>query len=461
MKIKILDTNVILDYPLSVIIESFSDEADIVKVVIPFNVLIELDTFKKGTDYINENCRSAIRFLDNLRRQGNLLEGIPYNEKFIVQIDINQGNLNFDPEKVDNSILITAAEMKVDGKDVEVVTRDLHERILADVLNIVADDVNIDKAASEELYTGIEHIDINDCQLMEWYSNPKACGSIESPQEFSPNSFVNMTDPLGISHYGVYNHKNNRIEAMQRTYSAWGIHPKTKGECGPIPEQSMLMHLLLNPEVEFVSAVGPSGTGKTLLALACGLEQVRGMFPSLYDKIVVLRPMVGVDKDIGALPGDKNEKLEPWMGAIYDNLELLLENYTPKDLSGPRKDADWIPISPREKVTELIELGKLELEAITFIRGRSMPRQFIIVDDAQNLSVQQAVTIVTRAGEGSKVVFLGDISRQQIDDRQLTPMSNGLSYVVDKLKGTDPIIGHIMMNEVVRSKLASLGVKYL
>jgi PhoH-like ATPase len=148
------------------------------------------------------------------------------------------------------------------------------------------------------------------------------------------------------------------------------------------------------------------------------------------------------------------------MGPIFDNLEFLLDSYTPKDLSN-RKDCMYMPISPRERVFELIDTGKLELEAITFIRGRSMLKQFIIIDDAQNLTPQQAATIITRAGDGTKIVFLGDISRQQIDDKRLTPLSNGLAYTVDKLKGKDPIIGHITMKEVVRSKLAMLGVKYL
>jgi PhoH-like ATPase len=316
VKTKILDTNIILDYPISTIIESFIGEADMVKVIVPFKVLIELDTFKKGTDYINENCRAAIRFLDGLRSKGNLIEGVQYGDKFIVQVSFDE-KPTLDPKKVDNSIVVLAQQMEQTGTEVEIVTRDLHERVLADIFGVIAKDVNIDKATSEELYTGIEHININDDQLIEWCSNPKALGSIASPKEFYPNAFVELIDPLGTSQYGIYNYNNNRIESLKRTYTAWGIKPKVSKVTGrPVDEQSMLMHLLLDPEVEFVSAIGPSGTGKTLLALACGLEQVQGMFPSLYDKIVVLRPMVGVDKDIGALPGSKEEKLEPWMGDI-------------------------------------------------------------------------------------------------------------------------------------------------
>jgi PhoH-like ATPase len=462
VKTKILDTNIILDYPITAIIESFSNGAEIVRVVIPFKVIMELDTFKNGNEPKNQNCRTAIRFLEGLRTQGSLIEGVEYGKNFIIQVHVDMEKLVLDPEKVDNNIVLTAGEIIKAGSQAQIVTRDLHERVLADVFGILAEDVNIDKATSDELYTGIEKIDIDNDQLIEWCSNPKALGSIESPKEFYPNEFIELVDPLGTSHYGTYNYKNNRIESLKRTYTAWGIKPKKGADGKPVVEQSMLMHLLLNPEVEFVSAIGPSGTGKTLLTLACALEQAYGSYDPLYERIVVLRPMVGVDKDIGAVPGTKEEKLEPWMGAIFDNLEFLLDNYTPKDLgAGSRKDFEYQPFIPREKIQQLMEIGKLELEAITFIRGRSMPKQFIIVDDAQNLTVQQATTIITRAGEGSKVVFLGDISRQQIDDKRLTPMSNGLAYVVDKLKGTDPIIGHITMKEVVRSRLASLGVQYL
>jgi PhoH-like ATPase len=218
--------------------------------------------------------------------------------------------------------------------------------------------------------------------------------------------------------------------------------------------------MLLDPDIQFVSAIGASGCGKTLLALACALEQTINKDPSMYSKIVLMRPLVGADKDIGALPGTKEEKLAPWMGASYDNLEFLLTNYMPRDLQAKDVYIHYQQTA-KEKIGILMDLGKLEFEAITYIRGRSMPKQFIIVDDAQNLTPKQAATIITRAGEGSKLVFLGDVSRQQIDDHRLTPWSNGLSYVVDRFKGKDSIIGHITMREVVRSRLAMLGVKYL
>lgn len=460
MKTKILDTNVILDHSIQDIIESFAPEDSEIKVVVPFKVLVELDTFKKGTDPVNGYARLAIRFLDSLRALGNLSEGIIYKDKFIVQVHITKEDIeNLDPEKVDNNIVLIAKQLKEQGSEVEIVTRDLHERVLADVLGVIAKDISVDKAASDQLYTGIAKIDITDEQLQWWYSNPTMGCWIPAPIPLYPNQFVEMKDSSGTVHYGMFNHKSNTIIQLKDSYKAWGIKPKKDAEGNTIMQQSMLMQLLLDPEVEFVSAIGSSGTGKTVLALACALEQILGKFPGLYDKIVVMRPMVGVDKDIGALPGTKDEKLEPWMGPIFDNLEFLLENYTPKDL-GSRKDMGMCAC-PRDRVYELIHTGKLELEAITFIRGRSMPRQFIIIDDAQNLSPQQAATIITRAGEGSKVVFLGDVSRQQIDDKRLTPMSNGLAYTVDRLKGTDSIIGHVTMTEVVRSRLAMLGVKYL
>lgn len=461
MKTKILDTNVILDYPITHTIESFISEDSEIKVIIPFSVVVELDTFKKGIERTNENSRIAIRFLDKLRSCGKLSEGVRYGEKFIVQVHITQAEVdNLDPKKVDNKIILIAQSLNMQGGHVEIITRDLHERVLADVLGIIAKDVCIDTAASEEFYTGIELLDMTDEQLQWWYSNPVLGCWIPAPTKMFPNQFAAMKDSSGTTHYGVYNYKSNSIIELKKSYSAWGIKPKKNNDGDIVVEQSMLMHLLLDPNIEFVSAIGASGTGKTLLALACGLEQTLGKFPGLYDKIVVMRPMTGVDKDIGALPGTKDEKLEPWMAPIFDNLEYLLDNYMPKDLNTCNKEL-YQPMCPRDRVYGLMHTGKLELEAITFIRGRSMPKQFIIIDDAQNLTAQQAATIITRAGDGTKVVFLGDVSRQQIDDKRLTPLSNGLAYTVDKLKGVDPIIGHITMKEVVRSKLASLGVEYL
>ena len=459
MKTKILDTNALLDFPITDTLDAFQREGSEIKVIIPFKVLIELDSFKRGTNQINENARIAIRFLDELRAHGKLTNGVTYKDVFTIQVHVTKDDIEdlMASEKVDNSILRLANELKEANNDVEIITRDIHERILADILDVIAKDVDIDRVFGNELYTGITTIRMTDEQLQEWCKDPKNGGIIPAPTKLYPNQFVIMLDGMGVPHYGIYNQQTDSIVELKKTYTAWGVKPKKNKNGQVIIEQAMLMHLLLDPSIECVTVIGPSGTGKTFLTLACALEQTVAMFPALYDRIVVLRPMVGVDKDIGALPGDKDEKLEPWMAPIFDNLECLLSNYTPKDLPIDMSYNGNI----KERIYTLMDMGKLELEAITYVRGRSMTRQFIIVDDCQNLTPQQIATIITRAGEGTKVVLLGDVSRQQIDNKKLTPFSNGLSYVVDRFKGIDPCVAHITLNEVVRSRLATLGVEYL
>lgn len=456
MKIKILDTNIILDYPIQDILDSFGFED--VTVVIPFKVLVELDTFKKGTESTNEYCRIAIRFLDGLRNLGRLSDGVLYKENITVQVYVTKEDIDtLDPSKTDINIIMTARALRDTGT-VEIVTRDLHERVIADILDIVAKDVSLDKVDGPDLYTGITTIKIDDNQVAQLCSDWQT-GSIMVEGDFHPNQFIEMEDSLGNKHYGVYNLYTGGVHRLKPSYEAWGIKPKKDKMGNVVIEQAMLMHLLLDPNVNFVSAIGASGCGKTLLSLACGLEQAMGKFPSMYDKVVIMRPLASADRDIGALPGTKNEKLEPWMASSFDNLELLLGGYVPQDMKGYNNMNPMM--SGREKIFGLIEMGKLELEALTYIRGRSMPKQFIIVDDAQNLTPRQAATIVTRAGDGTKLVFLGDVSRQQIDDKKLTPFSNGLAYTVDKFKGVSPLVGHVTMKTTVRSPLAELGVRFL
>jgi PhoH-like ATPase len=263
-----------------------------------------------------------------------------------------------------------------------------------------------------------------------------------------------MKDSSGETHYGIYNAENKSIDGLKRHYEAWTVKPKKNKDNSIIVDQAMLLHLLLDPNIQFVSAIGPSGCGKTLLALAAGLEQV--FCSNKYSKITIMRPLANLDKDIGALPGTKLEKLEPWLASSFDNLEYLLDAHCPKGY-------DLEMLSDKERVYALMDMGKLEIEAMAYIRGRSMHNQFIIVDDAQNLDEHQAATIITRASEGTKVIFLGDINPKQIDDPKLNSFNNGLTYVVQKFKGVHPIVGHILLTneDVVRSTLASLGVELL
>jgi PhoH-like ATPase len=443
MNINVLDTNVILDRFLKDLIMEFPPQSQI---TIPLCVVKELDKFKVGTDPINEYSRAATRFLDQLRKQGRLSDGVWYEDRFI-KVHVDDADL--DLNKVDYKIIQIAKDLTTNPDDeVKLYTHDLNERIIADILGVDATTAHVDDVSVERLYNSIAEVKIEDRQVDELYCG----GSISTRKRLLANQFVEMTDSAGGKHYGIYKHYDKRIYLLKNHYEAFGIKPKKKdGEV--LIEQAMMLHLLLDPEIHFVSCLGGSGTGKTLLTLAAGLEQVLGKVQR-YNKIIVMRPLVAVGSDIGFLPGDKTEKLEAWMGSTFDNLEFLLKDYHFKD------DGDAFQ-TPREKVNRLLDTGYVELEAMTFIRGRSIPNQLIICDDAQNITVQQAVTLITRAGEGSKVIFLGDVNKQQIDNHRLTPSNNGLAYVIDKLRGSSDRVAHMAMNSVVRSELADLAVKLL
>lgn len=433
----VLDTNVLLDRPFETIFESFTEPTE---VVIPLVVLEELDTFKNGHAVKHEYARAATRFLDSLRTQGKLHEGVSYKQhKVIVSISPEELDLN----KPDYRIIKKAMETHS-----VLITQDINERVVADAVgvestNFAPNDVDVNK-----LYTGYRDIRITDEEVQSFYQN----GSFNpGTRRLYNNQFLIMEDDFGGIHLGIYKSNKKRVEKLLPKYEAWGIRPKKDKNNELVIEQIFAMHLLLDPDIEFVSLLGPSGTGKTLLALAAALEQTMKE-NDLYNKIMVMRPLVAVGDDIGFLPGDKLEKLEPWMASTFDALDFLLEEYQPKD--------GGFYTSSKEKIYDFIHIGKLELEAMAHVRGRSIPKQFIIVDDAQNLTQHQAATIITRAAEGTKIVFLGDLSEKQIDNHRLTPSSNGLAYVVDRFKGED-IVGHITMQTVVRSKLAQLGVEKL
>jgi PhoH-like ATPase len=260
----------------------------------------------------------------------------------IVRIAVNE---EIDRDKVDNKIVLLAQTLKEqEDCDICIITEDIHERVLADIHEVQAESVNIDAVDVTSLYSGKARFKITDNQVQEFY---KDYGDMKfkTQKELYPNQLCIMSDSHGGTHYGVYDADEGLVRGLKPTYQAWGVRPKKSDRTGQvIIEQSMLMHLLLDPEVELVTAIGPSGCGKTLLTLACALEQT--MKEDTYNKVIVMRPLVSIGKDIGALPGDKLEKLEPWMASTFDNLEFLLDNHTPKDMEG-------MYISTKEKVDDL------------------------------------------------------------------------------------------------------------
>ncbi|BCO16096.1 phosphate starvation-inducible protein PhoH_gp043 [Bacillus phage vB_BceM_WH1] len=427
----VLDTNVLLEQTFEAVLESFTEPTTL---VLPHVVLKEVDKFKQGHESKNEYSRAAIRFLDKLRLQGNLREGVAVGNH-IVKIYLKEEEI--DPSKPDYDIILTAKKF-----DAKLVSQDIHARVIADALEVDSTSFAPNDVDANKLYTGKTSFVLAPEEIDIW----NRTNQLRLPDDILSNQLVYLLDEYeNVIGKGIKDPNKDLVVPLERSYEAWKVKPKSNND-----EQAFLMELCMNKDIDFVTAIGPSGCGKTLLALACALEQT--FRRETYKKITIMRPLVAVGNDIGYLPGNKLEKLEDWMASTFDALDYLLTDYTPKDLN---------PNLPtKEKIYHMVESGTLELEAMTYIRGRSLPDQIIIVDDCQNMTAHEAATIITRAGEGSKVIFLGDLSPKQIDNHRLTPGSNGLSYVIDRFQGQD-IVGHITMETVVRSRLAQLGVELL
>ena len=442
----VLDTNVLLHSAQS--IESFDDN----EVVIPMAVIEELDKFKKNQDELGRNARHVIRKLDTLRSRGKLSEGVKLDNNpdpkkcgtlKIVSSDGDMLLKDFSMSAADNRILSVALKLmkEANGKDDKVVfiTKDINLRIKADALNIPVEDFEREKVNFDELYSGFQEISVDTDILQNLYQTRVLTPPADFP-ELSPNEFLLLKDSSNVKHSALAWFRNGKIELLPPDGVAdkvWNITPRSK-------EQKMALQLLMDPAIQVVTLVGQAGSGKTLLALAAALEQV--MQSTEYDKILVTRPIIPLGNDLGYLPGDKDEKLDAWMQPIYDNLDYLMHT--------EKKDTQYA----RRQIEELKRSHKLELEAITYIRGRSIPRQFVIVDEAQNLTPHEVKTIVSRAGEGTKMVLTGDPC--QIDSPYLDASSNGLTYIAERFK-QHPIHGHITLRKSERSPLAAAAAEYL
>ncbi len=439
MKNFVLDTNVLLHDPYS--IYKFEDN----NLIIPITVIEELDKFKKELSMVGRNARVALRLLDSFRQKGSLSEG--------VKISANGGTLKviFDGEgerllpkelrgsKEDNEILAVALGVKARDGDspVILVSKDTNLRIKADALGIRAEDYESDRVGSiEELYSGYAEVDVTKDVIDGFYRE----GSVSlGNQEFLPNQCVMLKDiQTGASALGMFRAKTGLVELIPSfKEGVWGVKPRNK-------EQHFAFALLMDDSIKLVTLAGKAGTGKTLLALAAGLRKVSD--EGVYGRLLVSRPVFPMGKDIGFLPGDVEEKLKPWMQPIFDNVEYLFGIERARKRQGIRG------------YSELMNLGILEIEPLTYIRGRSIPNQFIIIDEAQNLTPHEVKTILTRAGENTKVVLTGD--PYQIDNPFIDSTSNGLSYVIEKFK-KEGLSGHIMLLKGERSELAELAANIL
>ncbi len=424
----ILDTNVLLHDARS--LYAFKDAT----VVIPLDVLEELDLFKKNFDEMGRTAREVIRELDRLRQGGSLTAGVPVNGGMLrVLVDYLPERLpqGMDLSVVDNRILLCARYLEEQGeRDVVVVSKDINARVKGDALGITTQDFEANKIKFDELYKGWAEVEVSAEALAAFYAN----GGLAPTWPALSNQCFILREVGNPQKSAIAICTNGRLEPLRAGEGhPWGIRPLNV-------QQKFALELLLNERVQLVTLVGGAGTGKTLLALAAGLQKV--MEERAYAKVFVSRPIMPLGRDIGYLPGSKDEKLESWMQPIYDNLKLL---------TGAFYDDE-------SKLSYLFDSKVLELEAVTYIRGRSLPRQFIVIDEAQNLTPHETKTIISRAGTNTKVILTGDPF--QIDNPYLDASSNGLTYVVDRFKGQE-VFGHVLLTRSERSPLAALAVELL
>ena len=451
----VLDTNVLLHSSQSM--ESFRDN----DVVIPMAVIEELDKFKKNSDELGRNARAVIRNLDRLRQAGSgvpgqlahgvsleHLSGAATGRLYVVTAPFGTAaaavgrevnsvfGSELDYSSPDNRILRVACDLRDKGRQVVFISKDINLRLKADALGLKVMDFERGKVDESALYTGFSTRNVAAEVLEKLYRGRELPAS---GYDMLPNECAVLVADDNPKHSALVRRRGDALQLLHIPESVWNIAPRNK-------EQRMAFELLLDPEVMLVTLVGGAGTGKTLLALAAALHLV--LNENLYDRILVSRPIIPLGNDIGFLPGSKDSKLSSWMQPIFDNLELLLGG------ESERKPKS----SSRYSVEGLMAAHKLELEALTYIRGRSIPRQFVIVDEAQNLTPHEVKTIVSRCGDDTKMVLTGDPA--QIDNPYLDASSNGLSCAAEKMKGQE-IFGHITLAKSERSNLAALAAKLL
>ena len=438
-KVFVLDTNVLLHDPQAIF---HFQEHDI---VIPIVVIEEVDNFKKDQTEVGRNARTVSRQMDKLRAKGSLSQGVVLEGGGTLKVDVasysnhnEAGFFTLDKHKADNQILACARELlKTRKEKVVLVTKDTNLRIKADAVGLLAEDYTTDKVELDELYTGTAQWEV-DAEVLDLLYD----GGVVPTEDrtFHPNQFVTLVDRTNDAHtaLGRYHGKEGKILPLRRLEAPpWGVKARNR-------EQQFALDLLLDDSVMVVTLLGKAGTGKTLLAIAAGLQQV--VDDERYNKLLVSRPVMPMGRDLGFLPGDVEEKLRPYMQPIYDNLDFIVSANMEM-----RRRSSMTP-------AQLEEGGYLSVEPLTYIRGRSIPNQYIIVDEAQNLTPHEVKTILTRAGDGTKIVLTGDA--YQIDNPYVDASTNGLSYLAEHFKHLD-ISGHVTLAKGERSTMAELASNLL
>jgi PhoH-like ATPase len=465
----VLDTNVLLHNPNALFVFQEND------VIIPFPVIEELDKLKKREDDIGRNARESIRHLDRLRGQGRLIDGVRWGvasptvgaggssangKTGTVRIDVNEYERPpvIAEDSPDNRIISVAWHLHEGGHRAVFVSKDLSARIKSDSLGIKTEDFENQKVDADRLYTGFISAEAPGELIDELYQQrmlalDRLTGLLTTvdaeglsyQRQMQPNQFLVMRDKEDEGHTGL----GRRLADTEHIIPVTGPRKPVFGIMARNVQQTMALDLLMDDSVSLVTLLGSAGTGKTLIAIAAGMAKV--FSEERYDKLLVARPIMPMGRDIGYLPGDKDEKLTAWMQPVFDNLSYLLST------RGAHLQAAESH-STEQRIQKLMADGKLVMEPLTYIRGRSIPHQFMIVDEAQNLTPHEVKTIVSRVGEGTKIVLTGDIG--QIDNPYLDQSSNGLSYTVEKMKGLG-MVGHVTLAKSERSELASVAAARL
>jgi PhoH-like ATPase len=415
-------------------------------IFIPLKVLEEIDKHKKRQDSVGINARKTIRTLDEMRAKGNLQKGVRLDKgKGIVKVISYEvlKDVVFPPDLdmsiPDHMIIATAMAIREEStRKTVVVSRDINMRVICDSIGLLAEDYTTEKVvtSSDELYSGLAVHLVDDQVIERFYDGDDIyIEEDEVKQEWHPNQYILMVSNANEKKTCLgrfYTHFQPIKKVIHSTIPDWKISSRNK-------EQAFAIDLLMDPTVKVISLVGRAGSGKTLCAIAAGLQQTIGLRENHYDRMIVSRPVQPLGKDIGFLPGTMEEKMLPWLMPIQDNLQFLV--------GGDKKTLQMY-----------MEKGKIEIEALTYIRGRSIANAFIIIDEAQNLTAHEIKTIMTRVGEGTKIVLTGDI--EQIDNVYVNETSNGLAHAVEKFKFY-PLAGHVTFTKGERSEVATLASKIL
>ena len=419
------------------------------EVLLPVSILDALEPLRQDLGEKGRVANLVSKILDECRQLGNLVEGVslPNGGKLRIELadpETEAIPFSFNSRNPSNRIPAVAWLLSRENKDVVFVSRDENLRTKANTLNVPTISYKGRRRDDSTLYSGIHHCEVSKKKLRNL--NQQSFISMEEVQselneniKFFPNQGLLLNNPEVPEEdvLAIYNQSKNKFLTVSKEQGVWGIRPRNL-------EQRLALALLVDPNISIVTLSGKAGTGKTLLALAVGLQQM--MVDNIYSRMLVSRPIFPMGRDLGFLPGDTQEKLSPWMQPIFDNLELLINNTSEKKSS------------KRDSYQELMERGMLVVEPLTYIRGRSIPNQHMIVDEAQNLTPHEMKTIVSRAGDGTKIVLTGDPN--QIDNTDVNLSSNGLSTLVERFKGSQ-LAGHVRFTSVERSALAELAANVL